>query len=157
MTGYRFMRVYKNTTSLAVWRHPLSIIFASYLSQEPRNVKSHVNKAVHDEMEIILAAPSNVCNMRHSGDPFGTSLDSCRDVHITGKKPFPFCEDNTAVFQIGSDMSAIQDLQGKFTGRFSGSTLKNSKPEICLRDYGIDALGEIKFGVKDDPKISDCI
>ncbi|GBN40699.1 hypothetical protein AVEN_182431-1, partial [Araneus ventricosus] len=58
---------------------------------------------------------------------------------------------------IGSDMSAIQDLPGKFTGKFSRSTLKNSKPAICLRDHGIDVLGKIKFGVKDDPKISDCI
>ncbi|GBO22304.1 hypothetical protein AVEN_183776-1, partial [Araneus ventricosus] len=41
--------------------------------------------------------------------------------------------------------------------KFSGSTLKNSKAAICLRDYGIDVLGKIKFGVKDHPKISDCI
>ncbi|GBN48372.1 hypothetical protein AVEN_150674-1, partial [Araneus ventricosus] len=52
-------------------------------------------------------------------------------------------------------MSAVQDLQGKFAGKFSGSALKNSKPAICLRDYGINVLGKIKFSVKDDPKISD--
>ncbi|GBN74035.1 hypothetical protein AVEN_18035-1 [Araneus ventricosus] len=65
--------------------------------------------------------------------------------------------DNTAVFQIGTNMRAIQDLEGKFTGKFSGSTLKKSKPAIPLRDHGIDVLGKIKFGVKDDTKISDCI
>ncbi|GBN71396.1 hypothetical protein AVEN_179080-1 [Araneus ventricosus] len=65
--------------------------------------------------------------------------------------------DNTAVFQIGTNMSAIQDLEGKFTGKFSGSTLKKSKPAICLRDHGIHMVGKIKFGVKDDTKISDCI
>ncbi|GBM07492.1 hypothetical protein AVEN_100700-1 [Araneus ventricosus] len=53
-------------------------------------------------------------------------------------------------------MSAIQDLQGKFTGKFSGSTLKKSKPAISLRDHGIDVLGKIKFGAKDDPKIKRC-
>ncbi|GBN89648.1 hypothetical protein AVEN_174840-1 [Araneus ventricosus] len=45
----------------------------------------------------------------------------------------------------------------KLTGKLSGSALKNSKPAICLRDHGIDVLRKIKFGVKADPKISDCI
>ncbi|GBN98668.1 hypothetical protein AVEN_101692-1 [Araneus ventricosus] len=64
---------------------------------------------------------------------------------------------NTEIFQIGSDMSAVQNLQGKFAGKFSGSALKNSKHGICLRDHGINALGKIKFSVKDDPKIRDYI
>ncbi|GBL96374.1 hypothetical protein AVEN_43697-1 [Araneus ventricosus] len=65
--------------------------------------------------------------------------------------------DNTAIFHIGSDMIAVQGLQGKFTGKFCGSALENFKPAICLRDHGINVLGKIKFGVKDDPKIRDCI
>ncbi|GBN97370.1 hypothetical protein AVEN_188490-1, partial [Araneus ventricosus] len=45
--------------------------------------------------------------------------------------------------EIGSDMSVVQYLQGKFTEKFPGFALKNSKPTICLKDHGINVLGKI--------------
>ncbi|GBO33876.1 hypothetical protein AVEN_167718-1 [Araneus ventricosus] len=59
--------------------------------------------------------------------------------------------------QIGSDMSVVQNLQGKFTGKFPSFAFKNSKLTICLRDHGSNVLRKIKFSVKDDTKIRDSI
>ncbi|GBN28355.1 hypothetical protein AVEN_181690-1 [Araneus ventricosus] len=104
--------------ALAIWQRFKSVYQLLDFNRDPLEMK----QAVLDEPENIQINGQNSLSQRMENRV--NSLNS----------------DNTAIFQIGSDMSAVQDHQGKFAGKFSDSPLKNSKPAICLRDYGISVL-----------------